>query len=63
VNIVSQNDKMVIVRVLGIALAGCPATQKSDAMDAERKLAAAGCQMKLADSPEKFEHLKTLPFI
>ena len=50
----------VIVVVLGIALAGCAAIQKSDTMDTERALAAAGFQMKLADTPGKLVHLETL---
>ena len=48
------------IMVLGIALAGCAAIEKSEATDTEQLLAAAGFKMKLADTPEKIAHLKTL---
>ena len=51
---------MAIITVLGIALVGCAAMKKSDATDTEQSLAAAGFEMKLADTPEKLAHLKTL---
>jgi hypothetical protein len=53
--------RLVIITVLGIALTGCAAMQKSDSIENERMLAAAGFQMKFADTPEKLAHLKTLP--
>jgi hypothetical protein len=49
-----------LIAVLGIALAGCAAMEKSNATDTEQLLAAAGFNMKLADTPEKLSHLKTL---
>ena len=45
-----------IVAGLGIVMAGCAAR----AIETERLLAAAGFQMKLADTPEKVAHLETL---
>jgi hypothetical protein len=49
-----------IITVLSIALAGCAAMKKSEATDTEQLLAAAGFKMKLADTPERLAHLKTL---
>lgn len=46
-----------------IALAGCAAVQaiqKSEATDKEQLLTAAGFKVRLADTPEKLAHLKTL---
>jgi hypothetical protein len=51
---------MAIIAVLGIALVGCAAMKKSEATDTEQLLSAAGFKMKLADTPEKLAHLKTL---
>jgi hypothetical protein len=51
---------IVMITVLGIALAGCAAIEKSKATDTEQLLAAAGFKMKPADTPEKLAHLKTL---
>lgn len=51
---------IVVITALGIALAGCASIEKSRATDTEQKLAAAGFKMKVADSPEKLAHLKTL---
>lgn len=50
----------VIVIGLGMILAGCAVIQGQKAIQMERLLAAAGFQMRLADSPEKLRHLKTL---
>jgi hypothetical protein len=41
--------------------AGCAAIQKSDAMDTERTLAAAGFQMKFATTPEQIAKASSLP--
>jgi hypothetical protein len=41
--------------------AGCAAIQKSDAMDTERTLAAAGFQMKFATTPEQIAKANSLP--
>ena len=51
---------IVMITFLGIALAGCAAIEKSKATDTEQLLAAAGFKMKLADTPAKLTHLKTL---
>jgi hypothetical protein len=51
---------IAVITVLGIVLAGCAAVQKSDATDTEQMLAAAGFNMRPADTPEKLAHLKTL---
>ena len=52
---------VVILAVFGIALAGCATLQKSEAMDTEQSLAAAGFKMKRADTPAKLAHLQSLP--
>jgi hypothetical protein len=39
---------------------GCTAVANQDAMDTERRLSAAGFQMKLANTPEKQAHLNRL---
>lgn len=39
----------------------CAALQNQEAIQTERMLAAAGFQMKLADTPEKMAHLQALP--
>lgn len=44
-----------------LALAGCAAIQRSDAMDTERTLAAAGFQMKFAKTPEQIAKAESLP--
>ncbi len=49
-----------ILAILGIILAGCAALQNQQAIETERLLAAAGFQMRFADTPEKLQHLKTL---
>lgn len=41
-------------------LAGCAATDHQDVMETERRLSAAGFQMKLANTPEKMAHLNRL---
>ena len=46
---------LVIVIVLVIPTTGC------DTQDTENTLAAAGFKIKLANNPEKLEHLETLP--
>lgn len=49
----------VIIAVCSSVI-GCTAIEKSDAMDTERSLAAAGFKMKFADTPEKEAHLKSM---
>jgi len=51
---------IAIITVLGIVLAGCAALQKSETTDTEQMLAAAGFNMRPADTPAKLAHLKTL---
>ena len=51
---------MVVVACFGLIFSGCAAIQNQNAMDTERVLAAAGFQMRMADTPEKLTHLKTL---
>ena len=43
-----------------IAITGCASIANQSAMDTERRLSAAGFQMKLADTPEKMARLKTM---
>jgi hypothetical protein len=45
---------------LTILLTGCASTRNAKAIETERLLAAAGFQIRLADTPEKLDHLKTL---
>ncbi len=47
--------------ITGIVLSGCAAIQKSESLDTEELLSAAGFDMHLANTPEKVTHLKTLP--
>lgn len=51
---------LAVIMVFGIALAGCATVEKSNAQDTQQMLAAAGFKMKLADTPEKLAHLKTM---
>ena len=46
--------------VLAVMLTGCASTANENAMNIERTLAAAGFQVKLADTPEKMAHLEQL---
>jgi len=53
----------MLVAVLVLALAGCAVVkdvQKNEAADREQLLAAAGFQVRLADTPQKMAHLQTL---
>lgn len=43
-----------------ITLTACAALQNQEAMDTERLLSAAGFRIRLADTPEKLDHLKSL---
>jgi len=61
IQISSMLETTVISAVLGIALTACVSTQQTEAIDNERLLAAAGFQVKLADTAAKLDHLKTLP--
>ena len=46
--------------VLGLSLTGCAAIRAHQSAETEQVLAAAGFQMKLADTPAKLAHLQTL---
>ena len=55
----------ILAKTLGaaavaVAMAGCASIANQSAMDTERRLSAAGFQMKLADTPEKMTHLKMM---
>ena len=45
---------------LSLTLTACAALQNQEAMDTERLLSAAGFRIRLADTPEKLDHLKSL---
>ncbi len=51
---------MAILAGFGFGLTACAAIQNQNAIETERLLAASGFQMRLADTPEKLAHLKTL---
>ncbi|MEM7139069.1 MAG: hypothetical protein AAF500_21020 [Myxococcota bacterium] len=44
-----------------VLLLGCAAAQERSTLDSERNLAAAGFEMRLADTPAKLTQLQTLP--
>lgn len=50
----------IAVALVAVLMAGCASTETADAMNIERRLSAAGFQMKLADTPEKTAHLNRL---
>jgi hypothetical protein len=52
---------IAVIAVSGALLSGCAAMRKDEAMGVERTLAAAGFQMKFADTPERIDELATLP--
>jgi hypothetical protein len=47
--------------VLGMMAAACAGIGNQQAIQNERMLAAAGFQVKFADTPEKLKHLKSMP--
>jgi len=51
---------IIVLAGLALGLSACAAIQNQNAMDTERLLAASGFQMRLADTPDKLDHLKTL---
>jgi hypothetical protein len=53
-------SKVIGVIVLGGFLASCAMMEAQQTKDTEQLLAAAGFKMKLADTPAKMAHLKTL---
>ena len=52
---------LVLLAAVLVALSGCAALRKSNASSTERDLAAAGFQMRPADSPERQKDLTTMP--
>ncbi len=51
----------VILLMVAFGLAGCASIQAANTRDTEQLLAAAGFQMKAADTPEKLARLQALP--
>lgn len=49
-----------VVFVIALALVGCATVEKDTAMDTERLLAASGFQMRMADTPQKLDKIKTM---
>jgi hypothetical protein len=61
--IVNKSQQIIsatIIMILIIALEGCSTTKQLQVQETEHLLIAAGFRMRLADTPEKLEHLKTL---
>lgn len=56
----SSAGKTLTAALAAMIISGCASTANQDSMDTERRLSAAGFQMKLADTPEKVAHLKFL---
>jgi hypothetical protein len=52
---------VMLALIVALPLAGCAAIQRSEAQDKEQLLAAAGFQVKPADTPEKLANLRTMP--
>ena len=52
---------LVLLTAALLALAGCATIRRQQATDTEQLLAAAGFQMRLADTPERLAHLDTIP--
>lgn len=60
-NVMSISVKSVITAAFAaLILGGCASTADQDSMAIERRLSAAGFQMKLADTPEKLAHVNRL---
>ncbi len=57
-----RNTAIAIFVLIGftVTLAACAAIQNRDAIEMERVLAASGFQMRLADTPQKLDHLKSM---
>jgi hypothetical protein len=49
-----------VVFVFALALVGCATVEKDTALDKERLLVASGFQLRLADTPQKLEKIKTM---
>jgi hypothetical protein len=52
---------VLLLSALGLGAGGCASIARDDAKATENLLAAADFTMKPADTPEKLEHLKTMP--
>ncbi len=52
---------IAVIAVSGALLSGCAAMRKDETMSVERTLAAAGFQLKFADTPERIDELAILP--
>ena len=52
--------KAIMLLIAGVAMTGCAAIEKSNATDTEQMLAASGFKMKIADTPEKLAHVKSM---
>ncbi|CAA0125496.1 Uncharacterised protein [Halioglobus japonicus] len=52
--------KIVAAAVAAAFVGGCASIANQDSMEVERRLSAAGFQMKLANTPEKMAHLNRL---
>jgi hypothetical protein len=55
-----EMTRYVVAVVLVVLFAGCAAMRQERARDKENMLAAAGFQMKPADTPKRIAHLQTL---
>jgi uncharacterized protein YceK len=53
--------RALFVVILAVTITGCAAMRARDARSTEQMLAAAGFQMKLADTAQRAADLKTLP--
>jgi len=55
--------RVIAFALLGglLVLSGCASIRRQEAADTERLLGAAGFQQRLADSPERLAHLRTMP--
>ena len=51
---------LMLIFVAFTGFIGCTAIEKSDAMDTERLLSAAGFQMKFSDTPDKLANIKAM---
>lgn len=54
-------SRLLLICFFMVSAVGCASLQNQEAIQTERMLAAAGFQMKFADTPEKMAHLQTLP--
>jgi hypothetical protein len=55
----SNTGKTITAALAAMIISGCASIANQDAMDTERRLSAAGFQMKLADTPAKLAHLSS----